>query len=166
MGFNSPFTHIIRNMTEKRPGSNPVGRPPKEITEEQVLQIEELAGHLTVDQMSEYFGICKNAFYGIMSRRPEIYELYKKGANAKLLRYATLLEKKAHGELPKEADSTAMIFYLKTKGRWAEAKEDVRIEHPSLETEEEKQARFEEIKRYTAFKKYETEFADFLKSKE
>ncbi len=61
--------------SEKKKG----GRPPKKLTQKQIIQVEALAAYLTVEQITDYLGIGKTIFYEIMERQPKVSERYKKG---------------------------------------------------------------------------------------
>lgn len=137
------------------------------LTDEQLDQIEELAGKLKSSQIADKFGISRATFYNIMQRQPEASRRYQMGCAVKLEKTSDQLFDIAMGETTK-GNLSALIFWQKTRGGWAEAREEVVAENTTTEmqTEEEKQARLQEIKRYTAFKKYEAEFENFLKSKE
>lgn len=133
---------------------------------EQLDKVEELAGFLTTEQIAAYFGICRATFTVIRQRQPEVASRYEKGKALKISNVVRNIYDKAMGFTDK-GDNTCMLFFAKTIGRLSEARDEVVAENTiTVETEEEKQARLQEIKRYTAFKKYEAEFADFLKSKE
>ena len=102
-------------MTEKNLG----GRPEIVLTDEQIAEVEELAGHFTLEQTAEYFGISKKTFISIRERSPEVFTLYKKGRAKKHLRYSKMLEAKAMGESI-IGDSACLMFYLKTQSGWRE----------------------------------------------
>lgn len=98
-----------------------VGRPPKVLSNEQVIQVEALAATLSTEQIADYFGIDKGTFYNMMDRQPEIYQRYKKGKSQAVGSVAKSLLSQALA-----GNTTAIIFYLKTQGMW---KETQGIEH-------------------------------------
>lgn len=61
------------------------GKPQKNLTVEQIVQVEALAAVLSVEQIADYFGIGKTTFYAIMERQPEVSERYKKGRQMPLV---------------------------------------------------------------------------------
>ena len=91
------------------------GRAPMVLDSEQVAQVEALGAVLSIEQISDYFGIAKPTFYEIMTRQPEVALRYKRG-KAKAIGSVSkgLLQKAIAG------DNTAAIFYLKTQAGWKE----------------------------------------------
>jgi len=84
-------------------------------TQKQINQVEALASVLTVEQISEYFGISYVTFGRLRKDNPEIDKAYKKGkANAIREVAEGLLDKAKAGNL------SASIFFLKTRGGWRE----------------------------------------------
>ncbi len=99
-------------MDEKKRGR---GKPQKNLTIEQIVQVEALAAVLSVEQIADYFGIGKTTFYRMMERSPEILERYKKGR-------AKAIGSVAQGLLQQARDGNmaAAIFFLKTQAGWCE----------------------------------------------
>ena len=95
------------------------GRPPIVFTEEQLEQLAEIAPYLNYLQIADYFKINQETFYKLLARDQRIAEVYKKAKSEKLYRFAQRLHDKAMGLAP-EADTGAIVFYLKTQGRWKE----------------------------------------------
>ncbi len=94
------------------------GRPRKELTIDQMAQVEALAQYLSIEQLADYLKISRVTFYQIMKRNPEVSERYKKGrANAVAAISTTLIKKAMSG------DVASMIFYLKTQAGWKEKQE-------------------------------------------
>ena len=92
-----------------------MGRPRKELTEEQLAKVPILAEVLTVSQMADYFGIHRDTFNEIAKRNEDVFRFYKKGkANAIADIGGGLLAKAREGDLG------AMIFFLKTQAQWRE----------------------------------------------
>lgn len=92
-----------------------MGRKPKELTEEQTVQVEALAAYLTQDQIADYFGIVRNTFAAMIERDPEISARYKRGKAKAIGTVAQGLLQKARA-----GDTTSAIFYLKTQAGWRE----------------------------------------------
>jgi IS30 family transposase len=97
------------------------GRKPKQLTEEQKIQVEALASVLTKEQIADYFGIVRNTFTAMMERDPDILERYKRGKAKAIGSVARGLLQKAQS-----GDSACMMFYLKTQAGWRETD---RLEH-------------------------------------
>ena len=91
------------------------GKPQKNLTTEQIVQVEALAAVLSVEQIADYFGIGKTTFYAIMERQPEVSERYKKGKVDAISSVAQGLLQQA-----REGNMAAAIFFLKTQAGWRE----------------------------------------------
>ena len=91
------------------------GKPQKNLTAEQIVQVEALAAVLSVEQIADYFGIGKTTFYAIMERQPEVSERYKKGKADAISSVAQGLLQQA-----REGNMAAAIFFLKTQAGWRE----------------------------------------------
>ena len=59
--------------------TNQGGRPEFELTDEQIIKVEELAADLTTEQIADYLGFSRTTFYRILERQPEVLVRYKKG---------------------------------------------------------------------------------------
>lgn len=92
-----------------------MARPKKKLDEDQIAQVEALAAVLSVEQISDYFGMGKTTFYEIMERQPEVFERYKKGKAKAIGAVSQGLLKQA-----REGNLGAAIFYLKTQAGWRE----------------------------------------------
>jgi Tfp pilus assembly pilus retraction ATPase PilT len=103
--------------------TNKGGRPPKVLTDEQVIQVESLGAVLSIEQIADYFGIGKTTFYEIMQRQPEVSERYKKGKAKAIGSIAQGLLQQA-----RDGNTTAAMFYLKTQAGW---KETQHLDHTS-----------------------------------
>lgn len=88
--------------------------------EKQMAQVEALASVLTLEQMSDYFGIARNTFKAVCERQPEVLEHYKKGKARAIGNVAKNLLTIAN-----EGNLTAIIFYLKTQAGWREQAEEI-----------------------------------------
>ena len=86
----------------------------------QMAQVEALASVLTLEQMSDYFGIARNTFKAVYERQPEVLEHYKKGKAKAIGSVAKNLLTIAN-----EGNLTAIIFYLKTQAGWREQAEEI-----------------------------------------
>jgi len=91
------------------------GRPPVELTPEQIIELQALSAVLTKAQVADYFGICENTLREIEKRQPEVSEAYKKGRVKQVASMGSNLIQMAKG-----GNVTANIFYLKTQGGWRE----------------------------------------------
>lgn len=93
------------------------------LDDNQLKQVEKLAGILTSDQLADFLGVARTTFYDIMNRQPEVSERYKKG-RAKVIGGVgqNLVQKALSG------DNAAMMFYLKTQAGWRETQS---IDHTS-----------------------------------
>lgn len=92
-----------------------MGRKKKMLNDEQIKQVEKLAGLLTVEQLADYFGMSHNTFRSRMREDDRIAEAYKR-SRAKVVAGVA-------GNLVQQAlagDKTAQIFYLKTQAGWRE----------------------------------------------
>ena len=92
-----------------------MGRKPKELTQEQTVQVEALAAYLTQQQIADYFGISERTFREMMGRDPGIFAAYKRGKAKAVGTVAQGLLQKA-----RNGDTTSAIFYLKTQAGWRE----------------------------------------------
>ncbi|CAB4198219.1 hypothetical protein UFOVP1311_61 [uncultured Caudovirales phage] len=117
-----------------------------------IAEVERLAAYLTVDQIAAYFCIGQNTFYEIMRRQPEVGVSYQKGRVEKTTIFAQHLQDKALG-ITDKGDTTALIFYLKTRARWSEAIPETKLENEISETPEEREARLEDAKLFTIWKR-------------
>lgn len=102
-----------------------MARPEKQLTPEQMAEVETLAAVLTVGQMADYFGIGRTTFFAIVERDAEVAERYKRGKARAIGAIAQSLISKARG-----GDTASMIFYLKTQAGWRETD---RLEHTGTE---------------------------------
>lgn len=94
---------------------NKGGRPPKKLTDEQIIQVEALGATLSIEQMADYFGVGKTTLYSIFERQPEVLERYKKGK-------AKAINDVAGGLLmdARNGCKASRFFYLKTRAGWSE----------------------------------------------
>ncbi|QDP67039.1 MAG: hypothetical protein Unbinned4497contig1000_13 [Prokaryotic dsDNA virus sp.] len=96
---------------------------PKQFTDDELLQIQKLAGKFTVEQVSDFMGISRTTFYRMCERDERVMEHYKKGKANRFDVVADKLMDKIN-----EGDLTAIIFFMKTQMGW---KETNRTEHTS-----------------------------------
>ena len=90
----------------------------KNLSDEQIIQVESLAAFLSIEQIADYFGIGRTTFYEIMKRQPEVSEHYKKGKAKVIANISKSLIQKAI-----DGDTPSIIFYLKTQAGWKEKQE-------------------------------------------
>lgn len=119
---------------------------------EDIVELERLSAYLSLEQIAAYFGISQATFYAIMKRQPEVASSYQKGRVDKTVLFAQQLQDKALG-ITNEGDTTCLLFYLKTRARWSEAVPESKVEDQIVETPEEREARLEDIKLFTQWKK-------------
>jgi hypothetical protein len=91
------------------------GRPPVELTPEQIIELKALASVLNKAQVADYFGICENTLRALEKRQPEVSEAYKKGRVNQIAGMGSNLI-----QLAKAGNVSANIFYLKTQAGWRE----------------------------------------------
>ena len=103
-----------------------MARPIKKLTTEQINEVETLAAVLSVEQMADYFGVCRTTFFDMLNKNKNINELYKKGRAKAIGVVAKGLLMRA-----RDGDTTSAIFYLKTQAGWKEPK-DVNLNMPQL----------------------------------
>ena len=92
-----------------------MARPQKKLDEKQIAQVEALAAYLTLEQISDYFGITRPTFDAICERQPDVFLHYKKGKSKAIANISQNLIKQAQ-----DGNTTAAIFYLKTQAGWKE----------------------------------------------
>lgn len=92
-----------------------MARPRKELTEEQIGQVEKLAAVLNQDQLADFLGMSPRTFRERMTDTPEVSAAYKRGRSHGVASVATGLLKQA-----RDGNTTAAIFYLKTQAGWKE----------------------------------------------
>jgi hypothetical protein len=92
-----------------------MGRRAKQLTDDEIAQIEALAAFLSVDSIADFFGIGRRTLYSIFERNPEIAARYKKGK-------ARAINSVARGVLQRaiDGDNQCSFFYLKTQAGWRE----------------------------------------------
>lgn len=95
-----------------------MGQPSIIITEKQLLEIEEMAVGMTIEQIANYFGFCRDTFYNICERNPAVLRHYKKGKSVMIKETVGHLMSKI-----REGDSASIFFYLKTQAGWRETKD-------------------------------------------
>ena len=91
------------------------GRPPIEITDEQVAQVEKLAGILTQEQLADFLGIAERTLRDKFRADPRVSAAYARGRAKSIGAVARNLVQQAL-----EGDSNAMRFYLATQAGWKE----------------------------------------------
>ena len=91
------------------------GRPPKELTETDIIQVEALAAVCTKAQMASYFGMTEKTFRAVEKRQPEVLTEYRRGRAKAIADIGGILYQKAI-----DGDMRAIQFYLKTQAGWSE----------------------------------------------
>ena len=94
---------------------NAGGRPAKTLEQDQIAEIETLAGVLNKEQLADYFGITAKTFRAIEQRQPEVFTAYRKGKAKAIERAASALMKGVE-----RGDMRAIQFFLKTQAGWTE----------------------------------------------
>lgn len=92
-----------------------MARPRKDITNEQVAQIEKLAAVLTQEQIGDFLGMSDRTLRRRLLDDERVLSAYQKGRAASIAGVATNLLKQA-----RDGNTTAAIFYLKTQAGWKE----------------------------------------------
>lgn len=109
----------MKKKTDDQPIKRGKGRPRFVPTDEQVKQIAKLYGlGLTYDQLAGFLELSPTCFDELLERQPEIKRAISKAKAGAIGSISSTLFKQAQ-----EGNLTAAIFYLKTQGRWAEARE-------------------------------------------
>lgn len=119
-------------MSEEKPDSKPKDRRgPKTkfvVTPKIIEEVAMLSGRgLTAEQIHQYYGISRGTWFNTLKKEPELHAAVVQGRSKGISFAAGKLF-----ELVKKGDKTAIIFYLKTQGRWKEAT-DVEITLPNSE---------------------------------
>jgi len=101
---------------ENKPYKKRQRSKPFKLTDEVLKEIEILGGHgATLDNLRIYYGVRESKFYKICEENPAIVDAIFRGRTKTTFSVAGLLLEKAKG-----GNVAAMIFYLKTQGRWVE----------------------------------------------
>ena len=93
----------------------------RRFSDDEVDQVERLAGLLNQEQLANYFGMSKSVFTECVNEDPRLDVAYRTGRAATIGQVAQTLVRKAL-----DGDTQSLIFYLKTQGRWTE-KLDVEV---------------------------------------
>ena len=94
---------------------NTGGRPIKELTEIDAIQVEALAAVCTKSQMAAYFGMTEKTFRAVEERQPEVSTAYRTGRAKAIANIGSVLYEKALS-----GDIKAVQFYLKTQAELTE----------------------------------------------
>ena len=87
-------------------------------TDVQLNDVRDLSASLSIQQISDYFGISKTTFYEVAKRQPELLELYHQGRARRIGQYAALVH-----QYILEGDKDMLKFYLRTQAGWNEKDE-------------------------------------------
>lgn len=90
-------------------------RPERVLTDKEKDSVEVWAVNLTTEQIADLLHIDRATFWRIMDRDPEVMRRYKAGV-AKGMQTVTNTLMDQIGE----GNTAAMIFWLKTRGKWSE----------------------------------------------
>jgi len=122
-------------------------------TDEMLEDLARVAPYLTWQHIADYFKINQETLYKILARDPRVAEVYKKAKAEKIYMFGNKLREKAMGEAP-EADTAALIFYLKVHGRWKDNIEqpDVNININTL-TDNQRRQKEIDIKLYDKYRR-------------
>ncbi len=94
---------------------NKGGRPPVELTEQQITELGALSAVLNTNQIADYFGISHVTFKAIRDRDERVSFAYKNGKAKAIASIAGNLISQA-----KSGNTSAQMFYLKTQAGWRE----------------------------------------------
>jgi len=83
------------------------------LPDDQIAQVAGLAALLSLEQMADYFGVCRKTFLEIRKRQPEVDTQYNLGKAKGIGMVAKGLLQQAQ-----EGNVSAAIFYLKTQAGW------------------------------------------------
>ena len=134
---------IIQNNYYKMNMAYRGGQPAIVFTEKQIAELEEIGRNLNCAQIAGYFGISESAFYALKNRDERVRLAYQRSKAKGVKEAANLL-----WDNMKKGDNVAIIFYLKTQGRWSEAREEIHANPEIIETPEEREFRIARTKRF------------------
>ncbi len=77
--------------------------------------VEKLAGLLTMEQIGDFFGLSDDALRARFKADPKLKAAYWRGRAQRINKVADKLYQKCM-----RGDTTSIIFFLKTQGRWKE----------------------------------------------
>jgi len=120
--------------------------------ETDIAFLEGDGAYLTQEELADYFKIHVNTFYNITRRQPEALVAYQKAKTLKKLSYHKIADDKIFGRVT-DGDTSLLIFQLKTRCRMAEVLPESKVEDQIVETPEEREARMEDIRLFTQWKK-------------
>ena len=92
-----------------------MGRPKRELSEQEIIEVGALASVLNQEQLADYLGVSRTTFHEIMKRDERVSVQYKKGKSKSIAGVASSLVSQA-----RKGNVTAAIFYLKTQAGWRE----------------------------------------------
>lgn len=105
-------------MSKKK--KNPVGRPPIELTEQQIKDLEILSVTCTLEEIADYFDICRDTFRKMRIRDKLISSHYKKG----LIKSKGMVGNKIFKRAVVEGDLMAMMYWMNHRGGWLKEAKD------------------------------------------
>ena len=122
------------------------------LDEEDIKFIAERGFYLSRNDLADYFGFNQSTLSEIFSRQPDALQAYQKSRTQKKLQYHELADKMISGEVT-NGNASLLIFQLKTRCRMAEATPEPVYENTENETLEEREARLEDAKLFTIWKR-------------
>ena len=93
---------------------NKGGRPPIVLTDEQLEELKILSVTCTLDEIADYFGICRDTFRQMRIRDEEVSSHYKKG----LINAKKMVGNKIFKRAVLSDDLTAQIYWMNHRGGW------------------------------------------------
>ncbi len=91
------------------------GRPPKRLTETDIVQVEALSAVCTKGMMARFFNMSEKTFRAVEKRQPEVFTAYRRGRAKAIAEIGSILLQKAV-----DGDMRAIQFYLKTQAGWSD----------------------------------------------
>ena len=108
----------MTKMSEEK--KNPVGRPQRELTEEELKDLKILSVTCTLDEIADYFGICRETFRQMRIRDELISSHYKKG----LVKSKGMVGNKIFKKAVVQDDLMAMMYWMNHRGGWLKEAKD------------------------------------------
>ena len=94
--------------------------PAFKFSDEDIKELGKIAAYLTSDQIAEYYCIARSTLYLALERQPEAKRAISRGKIKTGVQVAKNLLQQSN-----EGNTTATIFYLRTRCKWKEPKQDV-----------------------------------------
>lgn len=104
-----------------------VGRPPVELDELQISQVEALAAYLPIEKIADYLSISVSTFHDLKNKDDRISGAYRRGvakshafAGSTLMKFMKYDAEEEPNQSQLQMKLQATIFYLKTRAGWSE----------------------------------------------